>query len=267
MVEITIDVIDRGIFKADTNYMIEASSMADINSPNQETHLIDNQVYNFVIDHPEGTFLWDTGCHPECADGHWPDDLYDAFALQDPQEHTLEADLDEEGWDIDDIDAVFMSHLHVDHTGGLHHFHGTDVPIYVHAEELKWAYASANADGFGGGYLTDDFDADLNWEVMHGDRREYFEDIEFIHNPGHTPGLTSTLIHLDDGHTVFIVADEAYHATNYHDEVPLGAGLLWNGDKWYQNLQFCKDIERRHDAELVFGHDPDQMDRIGAGWP
>src|SRR6056297_2534093 len=102
--------------------------------------------WNFVIETPERTILWDTGSHPEAGDGYWPAPLYEAFAHVDAAEHTLEGDLADAGFDLGDIDAVVMSHLHLDHAGGLENFAGTDVPIYVHREELPFAYYSAKTD-------------------------------------------------------------------------------------------------------------------------
>jgi metal-dependent hydrolase (beta-lactamase superfamily II) len=32
---------------------------------------------------------------------------------------------------------LFLGHLYLDHAGGLEHFMGTDVPIYVHEEEFQ----------------------------------------------------------------------------------------------------------------------------------
>jgi glyoxylase-like metal-dependent hydrolase (beta-lactamase superfamily II) len=54
------------------------------------------------------------------------------------------------GNDIKDIKAVIMGHMHLDHAGGLEHFRGTDVPIYIHELELKHAFfAVASKSDFG----------------------------------------------------------------------------------------------------------------------
>ena len=41
-----------------------------------------------------------------------------------------------------------------------------------------------------------DFDRDLNWRVVEGDRRLY-EGFDLLHLPGHTPGLLGVLLHAD----------------------------------------------------------------------
>lgn len=266
MTDITIDVIDRGSFSADLNYMVEGAVMAANDDRNPTQEFIDFPVYNLVIDHPEATILWDTGIHHECADGAWPDWMYNAFPAPNAAEHRLDDDLAANGWRIDDIDYVFQSHLHVDHTGGLEFFADTDTPILVHEEELKYAYYSAVSNAGSVSYLLSDIHHDLNWQVLHGNSVQLFEDIEWLFTPGHSPGLLSTIVHLDDGHSIIFTSDESYTETNYVDEVPLGAGLLWNKQIWLENLHFLKDLERRYDAEVVFGHDPDQFAEIEDGW-
>lgn len=266
MVDATISVVDRGHFECDLNYLIEGNTLATRHDRNPDVEFEANKVYNLVIDHPEGTILWDTGIHHDAAGDGWPDDLYDAYYAPEASDHRLDDDLERAGYSIDDIDYVVMSHLHSDHTGGLPFFEGTDVPIFAHAEEIKHAFASAKTPVGGAGYLASDFDRDLNWKPVYGTETQFFEDVTFRHFPGHTPGLMGVIVHLDDSGTVVFAGDEVYRETNYRDETPLGAGLLWSKPDWFQSLNELKDIERRHDAEIVFGHDPNQFAEIEDGW-
>jgi N-acyl homoserine lactone hydrolase len=266
MVDATIDVIHRGGLKCDLNYLIQGNTLGSHDEHNPDTDYEEIPVWNLVIDHPEATILWDTGNHEDALDGHWPEGLKQAFYPHDVRDHTLEGDLADAGYSLDDIDAVFQTHLHLDHAGGLHHFDGTDVPVYVHEKELKFAYYSEKTDKGSAAYILEDFDHDLNWQVIHQDRESHFEDMEFIRLPGHTPGLTGTMIHLDDHGTIVFSGDEIYQDVNYEDEVPLGAGLLWGNQEWFESLQTLKELERYHDAEVVYGHDPDQFEEIRSGW-
>lgn len=77
----------------------------------------------------------------------------DIFAQVDyvPDEHDLDKAIAKTGHRIQDVKAVVMGHLHLDHSGGLEHFYGTDVPIYVHELELKHAfYSVATGTDLGG---------------------------------------------------------------------------------------------------------------------
>ncbi|WP_134669737.1 N-acyl homoserine lactonase family protein [Halorussus marinus] len=266
MVQATVDVLDRGGLKCDLNYLVEANTIGSHDAPNPDTDYVEIPVWSLVIDHPEGTILWDTGSHHEALDGYWPEGLLQAFYPHDVRDHRLDDDLEAAGYALDDIDYVFQTHLHLDHAGGLEFFEGTDVPIFVHEEELKFAYYSAKTSKGSDAYVLEDFDRDLNWRVLHRDREKHFEDVEFVRFPGHTPGLTGTVIHLDGDGTVIFTGDEVYQSENYEDEQPLGGPLTWAKRDWFESLQRIKDLQRTHDAEVVYGHDPDQFEAIRSGW-
>jgi len=263
----SISVVDRGALKCDLNYLVDGNTLGTYDEPNPDTDYIEIPVYNLVIDHPDGTILWDTGVHPRANDGYWAEPMFQAFAAVDADEHHLQDDLDRAGYDLADIDYVFQSHLHSDHTGGLHNFVGTETPVFVHEEELKYAYFSEKTRHGSHGYHLPDFDRDLRWRVIRRDREQHFSGIEFLRLPGHTPGLMGTIVELKDGHTVVFTNDVVYVEANYRYEVPLGAGMMWNEQAWLDSIAQIKEIARRRDAEVVFGHDPDQYEEIQDGWP
>lgn len=257
----TIELIERGHIRTDMNHIVEGMTMGTAEKPNPETEMGEGPVYNLVIDHPEATILWDTGSHPAAEDGHWPTELYDAFEHYDAHEHVLSDDLAAAGYALEEIDAVIQSHLHLDHAGGLHNFAGTDVPVFVHETELKHAYYSANTDAGSDAYVAADFDHDLNWQIIHHESETHFPGIECLHLPGHTPGLLGLQIELSD-ESLLIAGDEAYMRVNYDEELPLGAGLLWDKRAWFESLRRLKDRERRHDALVVCGHDAGDAERL-----
>lgn len=266
MVDAPIDVIRRGTVKMDKNFQVEAHTIATKSDPNPDLEFEEAPVYNLVIDHPGGTILWDTGSHPAAGDGHWPEGLFNAYPHEDAAEHRLDDDLAAAGWSIDDIDAVVMTHLHMDHAGGLEFFAGSDTPVFVHEEELKYAYYSIASRKGSPGYIRGDFDHRLNWTVVHRERERHFEDMEFVHLPGHTPGLLGTMIHLDGHGTVIFASDLVDGPENYYDERPLGPGLVWNREQWFDSVRLVKDLERRHDAHVIYGHNAEQLDEIEDGW-
>lgn len=107
-----------------------------------------------------------------------------------------------------DVKAVIMGHLHLDHAGGLEHFKGTDVPIYVHEKELKHAYYSVATKSDIGVYLPKDLGFDLNWQAFYGPYLELAPGINLRHAPGHTPGLCIMQVNLKESGTWIFTTDQ-----------------------------------------------------------
>jgi N-acyl homoserine lactone hydrolase len=254
-------LLDRGEIRADLNFALDAEVVAVHSAQSPDLQYEPYAVWNLVIDHPEATVLWDTGSHPETDDGYWPRPLYEAFAHVDAHERDLETALDDVGYGVDDIDIVVQSHLHLDHAGGLYHFDGTDVPVYVHRRELEHAYLSAKTPAGGDAYLAADFEHDLNWQVIHGDRR-LLPGVELLHVPGHTPGLLGAHIERESEEDLIVAGDVAFLAPNYEQNRDMGASLLSDSRAWKESRRKLKERERRSGATVLYGHDPDQFERL-----
>ena len=255
-----VTLVDRGRVRADRASVVDGYTMATADDPNPEHERIDFVVWNAVVETDGATYLWDTGCPPDAAE-YWPDPLYSAFEAYDAADHPLEGDLSEAGYDLADIDAVVASHLHLDHAGGLAAFGGSGVPVYVHEAELKFAYYSAKTTEGSIAYLAPDFDRDLNWEVVHRDGHTLADGFELRHLPGHTPGVLGARVETPEG-TLLIAGDECYVDANYREGVPLGPGLLWSERAWRESLETLRELERIHDAEVLYGHDLDRFEEL-----
>jgi glyoxylase-like metal-dependent hydrolase (beta-lactamase superfamily II) len=256
----TVSVLDRGTMRIDLNYPLEGAVTATESAPNPDAVRADGPVFNLVVETDDRTLLWDTGSHPEAADGHWPAATYDAFTHHDAADHPLPAALGEAGYEVSDIDAVVQSHLHLDHAGGLYNFADTDTPVFVHEQELKRAYFAA-ALGREGAYVRGDFDHHLAWEPLYGDGGLLVAGVEWLHLPGHTPGMVGLLVEdgAADDRDLLVVGDLAYSAKNYEDGHPMGRDLLDSRPDWRASLRRAREIERRRDALVVYGHDPEQV--------
>ncbi|MGM0606767.1 MAG: N-acyl homoserine lactonase family protein [Halobacteriota archaeon] len=262
MTGISVTLVDRGRVRADVGYVQSGYTMADAKTPNPSHEIGDFVVWSAVVETADGTYLFDTGCPPD-ADTYWPEPLYDAFEPYDAADRSLSIDLGRNGYAIDDMDAVVMSHLHLDHVGELDRFEGADVPVYVHRAELPFAYFSAKTSEGSIAYLAEDFDGEYDWQIVHGDSHTIVPGFELLHLPGHTPGLLGARIDLDGGdRTLLIAGDEAYVDANYTDGVPLGPGLLWSRPDWKASLNRLREIERQTDASVLYGHDLDRFEEI-----
>lgn len=257
---IDLHLLDRGTIQADLNFALDAEVVATRSAQSPDLRYDSYAVWNLLIDHPDGTILWDTGSHPDAGDGYWPPGLFEVFAHEDADERDLETALADVGYAVDDIDIVVQSHLHLDHSGGLHHFDGTDVPVYVHRRELEHAYLSAKSPAGDDAYVAADFDRDLAWEVIEGDR-QLLPGIELLHLPGHSPGMLGAQIDREEG-TVLIAGDVAFLAANYEAGRSMGASLIHDTAALSESLRRLRERERRTDATVLYGHDPEQFERL-----
>jgi glyoxylase-like metal-dependent hydrolase (beta-lactamase superfamily II) len=151
-----------------------------------------------------------------------------------------------------------LSHLHLDHAGGLELFRGTDVPIYVHADELRNAfYAIATKEDLGA-YLPHYLDPSFNWRALHGDTVELFAGCTLHLLPGHTYALYGLRLDLSNSGTFFLTSDQFHLRDNWEGPQPLG-WLLRDHAAWWRSYRFTKNLVDLTGARLVFGHDAEVL--------
>ena len=154
-----------------------------------------------------------------------------------------------------------LSHLHLDHAGGLEFFRGRDVPIYVHAEELKNAFYVVATGGDLGAYIPHYLDFSFNWHALDGDQIELFEGFNLFRLPGHRLALPGLRLDLANAGTFILTSDQFHLRDNYEGPQPLGR-LLRDHAAWWRSYRVVKSMADRTDARLVFGHDADVLTEL-----
>jgi glyoxylase-like metal-dependent hydrolase (beta-lactamase superfamily II) len=98
-------------------------------------------IYAFVIEHPEGVIVVDTGETSRVSEpGYFPRwQPFFRLAVREQVQPAQEIgpQLEQLGILPSDVRRVVMTHLHTDHAGGLHHF--PDNEILVSRDELEYA--------------------------------------------------------------------------------------------------------------------------------
>ena len=186
----------------------------------------------FLIRHPEGPFLVDTGV----GGGHdGIDTLYqqELVALTDA--------LASIGCAPPDIVAVINTHLHFDHCGENRLFAG--VPIYVQAAEYEAAAAYA--------YTVPEWIqfAGAKYEQL-TDRAQIATGVTVLPTPGHTPGHQSVLVETDSALAV-IAGHAGYAAAEYADEEP-AVGGDWDDAAYARSLALLRGLAPQR---VYFSHD------------
>ncbi|KIW18542.1 hypothetical protein PV08_02830 [Exophiala spinifera] len=250
--------LDLGRLEMDDGWLLRGSNTSTASNTNPTNARRELIVLAALIEIPGfGCILFETGC-AEDLNVAWGHPLTDIFPrIQYSEAQKLPAAIKATGNDIKDIKAVIIGHLHLDHAGGLEHFIGTKVPIYVHEEEFKhacWAIATgADLGVYLPGYMSLD---KLVWKTFTDDHLDLFQGITLHHSPGHTPGLVCMQVNLEKSGTWIWTTDQFHIAENY--ELSHAHGwLARDHNAWYKSLNMIQRLQRLFQARLVFGHDKD----------
>lgn len=173
-------------------------------------------VYAWAIEHPEGVIVVDTGAaaHLKSLPRWHP---YFRFAVRFDIEPEQEVGPQLRGLGIGarDVKTVVLTHLHIDHDGGLAHF--------PHSRILASAGEIARASGSGGavlGYLPKRWPKwfapePLAWQpTAYGPfassaRISAAGDVIAVPTPGHTPNHLSVVVR-DGDHEIMLAGDASY---------------------------------------------------------
>lgn len=217
-----------------------------------EKNKITLPVSSYLIEHPQGTVLIDTGWNKTIRKSNWKE-----LGLQVqintgylPAGWSVDERLAKFGYKPEDIDYVLMSHLHCDHASGLplmknakhilvskpewqianhlplvylpHEWRGVDVQTYNYQNSNVGPFHRA-FDVFGDGSILQ------------------------VYTPGHASGMSSTLIRGSNGKYVILAADVGYSNDSW--EKMLTPGICTNRNYAIQSLGWVKEMA--HDPNCV----------------
>ena len=213
----------------------------------------------FLIQHPRGVVLFDSGLHPDTQRDPAArlGILAQVFGVEFGAGEEVGARLAALGVDAARVTHLVTSHLHFDHTGG--HAQVPNARLVVQRRE--WT-AGREPDQIAQQHYNP-ADYALGHDVLAVDgEHDLFGDGRVVCLPtyGHTPGHQSLRVRLDSG-DVILTADacylrrtlEALHLPSIvHDEEAMRVSL--------RRLRALRDAG----ARLVFGHEPDGWDAVAA---
>lgn len=237
-----------GILKSKKEYFTAGSGVGED---------FDVPVPFFLIDHPDGYVLFDTGNALECVNNkeeHWGA-IIAAYDVHMKEEEFCANAIQSVGVMPKDIKYVIQSHLHLDHAGGTGCF--PNAQYIVQREELNYAF---NPDFYmKGAYIKADITKDVDWLILEGPKDDMYDvfgdgKIQIMFTPGHTPGHQSVIVNLEEEGTMVLAADACYTAENLDtDCLP---GLSANNMDVVKSVQRFRNYQAKG-AKIVTGHDPD----------
>lgn len=221
------------------------------NADGQE--LADLPVSCFLMRHPQGNVLFDTGCHPSVehdGEARWDGLVKFMTPILRPGENVID-ELARLSLGPDDIDVVINSHLHCDHCGCNEFF--KNATFMAHANELETV---RDPEMEGKGYFRADWDQPMPMETVDGDKDLFGDErIVIIPLPGHTPGLIGALANLDRDGSFLLAAD----GLSVYDSLATDFSPRnnWNAELFVKSLAEIRKIEAGG-ATILCGHDAAQ---------
>lgn len=213
----------------------------------------------FLIEHPRGLVLFDTGIIPEASED--PLSVYSAETLAfnhlDYAPHQrVDRQIEALGFSLADVEHVVVSHLHDDHTGGMRFFAHAD--MYVGEGELPHAYWPHPPQRNLFRYRDIDPTREFRWHELPTDH-DIFGDgsVVVLRLPGHTPGSSGLLVRLPT-RTLILTGDAVHLRAAIRKTMPMGGD--WNTAESVRSIQRMLRLSRSLSADIWIGHDPQDWD-------
>ena len=205
----------------------------------------------FLIRHPKGTLLWDTGLSDKIAEspnGVEQDGIHMSMAK------TLARQLKELGLSAGEVTYLAFSHLHFDHTSNANAFEAST--WIMNGSDLKWALGTPTP--FGVDPASFSAYSKAKTKMIEGDY-DVFGDgtVRILKTPGHTPGHQVLVLQLRKSGTV-ILSGDLYHL---RDNRKFRRIPTFNSSR-AETLASIDRIERivkNRKARFVVQHDPDDF--------
>ena len=210
----------------------------------------------YLIAHPKGTLVWDTGFNDELA--ATPEGKQISAGFHVKLSKPLATQMKEVGYAPDDVSYLGLSHMHFDHIGNVGLF--PKATLLMQKEEYESAFGP-DAAKYGNdpkNYPT--LAANPN-ELLSGDRDVFGDGSVIIKRAlGHTPGHQLLFVKLKKTGNIVISGDLAHFTKNWENRrVP-----SFNHDKEVslKTMNEMADFMKENKATLWIQHDLEQNRKI-----
>ena len=207
-------------------------------------------IRGYAIGARDQLILVDTGfpgAYYEDAEAAGREDGLDSFGrlVRLGPEHRPHAQLALLGLDPEAVTELVITHGDIDHVGGIADFPGATIVLSRSERE-------AGPPRYFGNARPVQWPADARYRLLDGDE-ELAPGVGLLATPGHSPGHLSLLVRLRETGMVVLACDAISR------EAELASGI--NGGATDPNAarrsaERLVDLARRHNALLVYGHDP-----------
>ena len=219
----------------------------------------------FVIKHPKGNVLFDTGNNDRIiTDPSYWGASFNALKPVNTPDVAIDTQLGKIGLKPDDIKYVVVSHLHLDHGGNVGKFPNST--IVVQKDEIQNAFWPKA--GTGGPYMIDDF------LPLRAANKDYPNAVKMLQLEGdldlfgdgtlmvkrwvaHTPGSQMMTVRLKNTGLIILTGDNVYFRENVEKNLPPNIVLAYNPSGILTAYEWIRYLMATEKADFFTAHDPD----------
>jgi len=220
----------------------------------------------FVIQHPKGNVLFDTGNNDKIIDdpSYWGPNFAALKPVVTP-EIRIEAQLGRIGMKPDDFTYVVVSHMHLDHGGNVGKFPNST--LIIQRDEIE--YAMFTDEPFAGAFIPGDVAALRSMVgvskpnalpmLIIDDDLDIFGDGSVVvkRARGHTKGGQMLIVRLPHTGTVILTGDAAYFRDSVLKSLPPNLVLAYDPAGIMRGYEWIRYMMASEGADFFTSHDPD----------
>ena len=223
-------------------------------------------IWVWVIDHPEGVFVIDTGENANVSkEGYFKKEgailnyiNTKSFKFDVKPEEEIGTQLKRLGYLQDDIKKVVMTHMHLDHFDGLNFFDKTEIIL----NEYEWNHPSFALPSLYPDWLEPNLIKLDEYKHSIFNRQHQLtesKEISLIHTPGHTKGHCSVLLKTKDLDYLF-AGDVTYNQNQIFNEINAGGHQNFKMSK--NTFTNIKQYSNKNKLIYLPSHDEKSLDRL-----